>query len=296
RGAGVLDRHPSRHGLRREPQALSLRRLSHTGLAAAGRGIGSTRPAHSDDRHRDVRLTDPLRALGHPRRAWQRLSAHGPRPRCEFSRSTGPPRYPERLGAGNFHSRDRTCLDAAGRRRGRTGVFTARPRLHAASRHRTARLSERPGRVVHLDAARPAGRFCGRSCAAAHRSAAARSHVGDGAMTDTDLIAAPPETRTRRSWTFTAGVVVVGLHVVIGLLTLFWTPYDPTAMSGGRLEMPSLIHIAGTDRLGRDLLTLIMIGSRIALIVGTGAIVIGGLIGITVGLLAAFASRTLDDV
>lgn len=115
-------------------------------------------------------------------------------------------------------------------------------------------------------------------------------------MTDTDLIAAPSKTRTRRSWTFTAGIVVVGLHVVIGLLTLFWTPYDPTAMSGGRLEMPSLVHIAGTDRLGRDLLTLIMIGSRIALIVGTGAIVIGGLIGITVGLLAAFASRALDDV
>src|SRR3546814_406474 len=67
-------------------------------------------------------------------------------------------------------------------------------------------------------------------------------------------------------------------------------------MSGGRLEMPSLAHIAGTDRLGRDLLTLIMIGSRIALIVGTGAIVIGGLIGITVGLLAAFASKTLDDI
>src|SRR5690606_27554824 len=59
---------------------------------------------------------------------------------------------------------------------------------------------------------------------------------------------------------------------------------------------PSLVHIAGTDRLGRDLLTLIMIGSRIALIVGTGAVIIGGLIGVTVGLLAAFASKTLDDV
>src|SRR5690606_23957666 len=113
--------------------------------------------------------------------------------------------------------RDRTCLDAAGRRRGRTGVLAARPRLHAASGYRTARLSERPGRVVHLDAARPAGGFCGRSCAAAHRSAAARPHLGNGAMTDTDLIAVPSETRTRRSWTFTAGIVVVGLHVVIGL-------------------------------------------------------------------------------
>jgi peptide/nickel transport system permease protein len=60
--------------------------------------------------------------------------------------------------------------------------------------------------------------------------------------------------------------------------------------------MPSLDHLAGTDRLGRDLFTLIMIGSRIALTVGTGAVIIGGLIGITIGLIAAFASKTLDDV
>lgn len=115
-------------------------------------------------------------------------------------------------------------------------------------------------------------------------------------MTDTSLIDTSPQGSPRRSWTFTIGAIVVGLHLVIGLSTLFWTPYDPTAMSGGRLEMPSLAHVAGTDRLGRDLFTLIMIGSRIALIVGTGAIVIGGLIGITIGLLAAFASRTLDDM
>ncbi|CDZ29785.1 ABC transporter permease [Neorhizobium galegae] len=115
-------------------------------------------------------------------------------------------------------------------------------------------------------------------------------------MTDTRLIATSPEGRTRRSLTFTIGAVVVGLHLVIGLLTLFWAPYDPTAMSGGRLEAPSFAHLAGTDRLGRDLFTLIMIGSRIALIVGTGAVIIGAALGVTIGLLAAFASKTLDDV
>jgi peptide/nickel transport system permease protein len=114
-------------------------------------------------------------------------------------------------------------------------------------------------------------------------------------MSDTNL-AASPEGSTRRSWVFTVGLGLVGLHLVIGALTLVWTPYDPTAMAGGRLEMPSLLHLAGTDRLGRDLFTLIMIGSRIALTVGAGAIVIGGVIGVTIGLLAAFASKTLDDV
>ncbi len=115
-------------------------------------------------------------------------------------------------------------------------------------------------------------------------------------MSDTNTIIASPEGRRRRSWTFTIGAIIVGLHIAIGLLTLVWTPYDPAAMSGGRLEAVSFLHLAGTDRLGRDLFSLIMTGSRIALTVGTGAIVIGGLIGMTIGLLAAFASRTLDDV
>jgi peptide/nickel transport system permease protein len=115
-------------------------------------------------------------------------------------------------------------------------------------------------------------------------------------MTDTNLIAVSVEDRTRRSWAFPIGAAIVGLHLVIAMATLFWTPYDPTAMTGGRLEMPSIAHLAGTDRLGHDLFTLIMIGSRIALVVGTGAVLIGALIGIAIGLLAAFASKTLDDV
>ena len=48
-----------------------------------------------------------------------------------------------------------------------------------------------------------------------------------------------------------AGMLLVGLHVVVAVLTLLWTPYDPTALAGGRLEPPSWLHWAGTDRLGR---------------------------------------------
>lgn len=115
-------------------------------------------------------------------------------------------------------------------------------------------------------------------------------------MSNTTTMTSSEQKRKRRSWTTTIGALIVGLHLAIGLMTLIWTPYDPAAMSGGRLEAVSFQHLAGTDRLGRDLFSLIMIGSRISLTVGTGAIIIGGLIGITIGLLAAFASKTLDDV
>jgi peptide/nickel transport system permease protein len=99
----------------------------------------------------------------------------------------------------------------------------------------------------------------------------------------------------RHSLTLWAGIILVGLHIIVGVLSLVWLPYDPTAMAGGRLEGPSLLHWLGTDRLGRDLWTHLMVGSRIALIVGSGALLIGAVIGVTLGVLAAFASKWLDD-
>ncbi|WP_235855939.1 ABC transporter permease [Mesobaculum littorinae] len=83
--------------------------------------------------------------------------------------------------------------------------------------------------------------------------------------------------------------------LLTGLLSLVWTPYALSDMAGSRLEPPSLRHWAGTDQLGRDLFTQLMIGARIALIVGTGAVAIGAAIGIVAGVLAAFATRFLDD-
>ncbi|BES86104.1 peptide ABC transporter permease [Pectobacterium araliae] len=102
--------------------------------------------------------------------------------------------------------------------------------------------------------------------------------------------------RRSRSFTLMLGGLLVGVHVLIAFTTLFWTPWDPTAMTGTRLEAPSLLHWAGTDRLGRDLFTLMMSGARVALLTGGGAVMVGLAIGVTLGLLSAFASRTLDDV
>ncbi|MBI4047147.1 MAG: ABC transporter permease, partial [Devosia nanyangense] len=106
-----------------------------------------------------------------------------------------------------------------------------------------------------------------------------------------ETMALPPaKPKARHSFTLWLGLVLVGIHVAMAVLTLFWTPYDPGSMSGGRLAPPSWEHWAGTDRLGRDFFTQIMIGSRIALIVGTGAVAIGAVIGVTIGMLAAFAT------
>ncbi|MCF1741324.1 ABC transporter permease [Methyloterrigena soli] len=111
-----------------------------------------------------------------------------------------------------------------------------------------------------------------------------------------ETMALPPaKPKARHSFTLWLGLGLVGIHVAMAVLTLFWTPYDPGSMSGGRLAPPSWEHWAGTDRLGRDFFTQIMIGSRIALIVGTGAVAIGAVIGVTIGMLAAFATKFWDD-
>jgi peptide/nickel transport system permease protein len=111
----------------------------------------------------------------------------------------------------------------------------------------------------------------------------------------TALAEPAPRTVRHGSPTLWIGVALVALHVLVALLTLVWTPYDPTATTGGRLAPPSLLHWAGTDRLGRDFFTAIMIGSRIALVVGVGAVAIGAAIGVTLGVLAGFATKLLDD-
>ncbi|GAA0427342.1 ABC transporter permease [Leifsonia naganoensis] len=101
--------------------------------------------------------------------------------------------------------------------------------------------------------------------------------------------------RGRRSVTLGIGLTLVGLVVVVALVSFFWLPYAPSDTAGSRLEPPGPAHWLGTDKLGRDLLSQLMVGARIALAVGLGAVLIGAVVGITIGLLAAFASTWLDD-
>lgn len=104
-----------------------------------------------------------------------------------------------------------------------------------------------------------------------------------------------PRRRVRRSVSLGIGLTLVGLVVVVAVVSFVWLPYAQADTSGTRLEQPSAAHWLGTDRFGRDLLTQLMIGARIALAVGLGSVLIGALVGVTLGLLAAFATKWLDD-
>jgi peptide/nickel transport system permease protein len=91
-------------------------------------------------------------------------------------------------------------------------------------------------------------------------------------------------------------LVLLGFTLAAALTSLVWTPYPLSDTSGTRLEEPSAAHLFGTDRLGRDLFSFIMVGTRIAYIVGFSATLIAAVIGILVGILASWLPQWLDNI
>lgn len=101
--------------------------------------------------------------------------------------------------------------------------------------------------------------------------------------------------RRSSSLTLWTGGVLAGVVVLLALVSLFWLPYDSDDTSGGRLAGPGGGHLLGTDKLGRDLFTQLMTGSRIALEAGLGSVAVAAVLGITLGVVAAFAQGWFDD-
>jgi peptide/nickel transport system permease protein len=95
----------------------------------------------------------------------------------------------------------------------------------------------------------------------------------------------------RRSASFVAGAVMVGLVVAMCLVSLVWLPYPPARVDpAARLLGPGWPHLFGTDGLGLDIFSRILVGSRICLLVGGSAVAIGALIGVPLGLVGGTSS------
>lgn len=92
------------------------------------------------------------------------------------------------------------------------------------------------------------------------------------------------------------GLVLVALTVLTALVSLLWTPYDPTyADAAARLQGPGAEHLLGTDRYGRDTLSRIMAGAQITVFVGLVAVGISALVGVPLGMLAGMRRGGVVD-
>lgn len=93
--------------------------------------------------------------------------------------------------------------------------------------------------------------------------------------------------------TLVTGAVMVGLVVLVCILSVFWTPMDPVATNPlERLQPSSAAHWLGTDGLGRDVTSQLIVGSRIPLLVGVVAVLIALLLGVPWGILAGMSGRS----
>jgi peptide/nickel transport system permease protein len=96
-----------------------------------------------------------------------------------------------------------------------------------------------------------------------------------------------------------AGLVVMLLLYALTLLTPLIAPYDPTAQGDivlTRYLHPSLTHLMGTDKFGRDIFTRVLYGARISLTIGFIAVGLGVLVGAAVGSVAGYFGKWTDTV
>ncbi|HSI40183.1 MAG TPA: ABC transporter permease [Xanthobacteraceae bacterium] len=122
-------------------------------------------------------------------------------------------------------------------------------------------------------------------------------------MAGTDPIAvtaAPTPGLARRLFSNPAGLIGTGIVLVLVALALFApqiAPFAPTRMGAGKpLLAPSLVHLAGTDEFGRDMFSRIVFGARFTLMVGAIAVGISLVVGLCIGLMAAYARGWVEIV
>jgi peptide/nickel transport system permease protein len=108
--------------------------------------------------------------------------------------------------------------------------------------------------------------------------------------------------RLARRRTALFGFLVVALVVVVAILAPVISPFDPLEQDiGQRLKPPGWqdaqgrVHPFGTDHLGRDIGARIIFGSRVALVVGLAAVMISGVLGLLIGLVAGYFGGRVDD-
>jgi peptide/nickel transport system permease protein len=92
------------------------------------------------------------------------------------------------------------------------------------------------------------------------------------------------------------GLTIIALLALVAVFGPALAPYHPDADDFGILQAPSLEHPMGTDSFGRDLLSRLIIGTRVSFSVGFLAAMVALSIGGILGLMAGYYGRWVDTV
>ena len=92
------------------------------------------------------------------------------------------------------------------------------------------------------------------------------------------------------------GSVVLTIFLLSAIFGNVISPYDPSDMAFDMMEPPSWSHPLGTDDLGRDLLSRIIVGTQVSLFVGISTVVLALFAGLILGVLAGYLGGWVDHV
>ena len=98
------------------------------------------------------------------------------------------------------------------------------------------------------------------------------------------------------SFTYIGGTLAAVL-TLLAVVSIFWTPYDPTAIDAmAKLAPPSAQHWLGTDNLGRDVFSRIMDGLGTSFLIAVSVVAIGCIMGILIGSLCGYYGGVADAI
>ncbi len=109
-------------------------------------------------------------------------------------------------------------------------------------------------------------------------------------------------TSLRRSPVGLLGLAIVTLVVVIAIVSPMIVPHDPEERNlRARFQAPGYtdatgVYTLGTDQLGRDIFSRILVGTRVSVLIGVVSVLIAGTIGVLYGVMAGFLGGWVDSI
>ena len=93
----------------------------------------------------------------------------------------------------------------------------------------------------------------------------------------------------------TVAIILLVVPILLAILAPVIAPYDPTLNQYSRLvQEPSAEHIMGTDKLGRDVYSRLLYGTRVSLVVAFSAVLLGEALGFLLGVATAYVGGRFD--
>src|SRR4029453_14679409 len=91
------------------------------------------------------------------------------------------------------------------------------------------------------------------------------------------------------------GFVIIATLTLVALFSPWILPYDPSGQDlAARLRAPTWEHPFGNDELGRDILSRVLLGTRISMRVGAMVVLLSGIMGVLIGGFAGYVGGRVD--